>query len=147
MEVKTQVHFYEASLNWETKTASGIATSGTRTPLLFGPPPEFGGTENTWSPEHLLAVSLASCYITTLNSFANLLKVSLASLNVSCKVEFTKKEKGFEATKFILYPSVRFQHDPGQNVIDNLLAKAKKYCFISNSVKGEVVVEPTIINS
>jgi organic hydroperoxide reductase OsmC/OhrA len=146
METTTQVHTYDVSLNWENKTGNGIATSGVRTPLLFGPPPEFGGAENTWSPEHLLATSVAACYTTTFLHFARLLKVSLLNFSISCKVEFTKQEIGFEATRYHLQPVVKLDHNPGQNILDSLFAKAKKYCFISNSVKGEIEIKPIILN-
>lgn len=146
METITQIHTFDVNLNWDNKTANGIASSGVRTPMIFGPPPEFGGTAVTWSPEHLLATSVASCYMTTLIHFSKLLKVNILNFSISCKVEFTKKEIGFEASRFTLNPIIRLQYDPGQSVLEKLLAKAKKYCFISNSIKGEVLVNPTIAN-
>jgi len=146
MEVTTQVHKFDVSLKWDYETDSGIARAGNRMPLLFGPPPEFGGTELTWSPEHLLAASVASCYVTTFMSLAKRMKVTVTDFRISCKVEFEKKGNGFEATRYILRPLVEFQGNPGAEVLSNLLEKAKKYCFISNSVKGEIVIEPNILN-
>jgi organic hydroperoxide reductase OsmC/OhrA len=146
MEVTTQVHKFDVSLKWDYETDSGIARAGSRMPLLFGPPPEFGGTELTWSPEHLLAASVASCYITTFMSFAKRMKVIVTDFRISCKTEFEKKENGFEATRYLLRPLVEIHGNPGQQALDNLFEKAKKYCFISNSVKGEIVIEPNILN-
>ncbi len=144
METKPQVHKFDVSLNWEIEVGKGNAMSGSRPSFEFGPPPEFGGKENTWSPEHLLAASLATCYTTTLMHFAKLLKISVLKFDISCQAEFTKKESGFEATNYYLTPVVVFENHLSQIQIDSLLTKAKKYCFISNSVKGEVIVNPDI---
>jgi len=77
--------------------------------------------------------------------FAKLLKVKVRNLKVSGKVEIEKEGKGmFEATKFVLNPVIDFQNDPGSHIVENLLDKAKRYCIISNSVKAEVIVEPSI---
>ena len=146
MEVSAQVHTYEVSLKWDHETDNGILRSGNKMPLLFGTPPEFGGSENNWSPEHLLAASVSSCYTTTFLHFAKLLKISIVSFRITARAEFEKKEVGFEAVRYILRPVVELHGNPGQHVLDNLFAKVKKYCFVSNSVKGEIEVDPTVIN-
>ena len=146
MEVSTPVHTYEVSLKWDHETNNGILRSGDRMPLLFSPPSEFGGSETTWSPEHLLAASVSSCYATTFIHFAKLLKVTIVNFRIAAKVEFEKKEIGFEGVRYILRPVVELHRNPGQTVLDNLFAKAKKYCFVSNSVKGKIIVEPSVIN-
>jgi organic hydroperoxide reductase OsmC/OhrA len=140
------INTYEVSLKWDYETDSGIARSENRMPFLFGPPPEFGGTETTWSPEHLLCASVASCYTTTFLHFAKLLKVQLTGFRISAKAEFEKRNIGLEAVRFILRPIIELHADPGQHVLENLLEKAKKHCFISNSVKGEIIVDPSILN-
>ena len=99
MEAITQVHKFDVSLNWEIEAGKGNAKSGSRPTFEYGPPPEFGGKENTWSPEHLLAASVATCYTTTFMHFAKLLKISVRKFDISCQAEFTKKESGFEATR------------------------------------------------
>ena len=91
MEVATKVHKFDVSLKWDYESDSGIARAGNRMPLLVGPPPEFGGTESTWSPEHLLAASVASCYVTTFLSLEKNMKVTVTAMRISCMVEFEKK--------------------------------------------------------
>src|SRR5688572_5492754 len=74
METVTSVHIYNVNMKWDPETGTGLGRSGNRMPLVFGPPPEFGGTEATWSPEHLLAAAVSSCYTNTFLHFARLLK-------------------------------------------------------------------------
>ena len=146
MEVATKVkHEFAVSLKWDEEAHNGIARSGNKMPVLFSAPIEFGGTDVVWSPEHLLAASLSSCYTTTFFYFARLLKVDVKSFNLDVKMDIEKEGSGpFSATKFTLRPHIVFNTLPVQAVIDNLLSKAKRYCIISNSVKGEIVVEPEV---
>ena len=145
MQVAEQVHSFDVKLKWDHETSIGLARSGDRMPLLFGPPPEFGGNETSWSPEHLLAASVASCYATTFLHFARLLKITVTDFRVSGRADFEKRTNGLEATRIVLRPVVALHHKPIQSVLDNLFAKAKKYCFVSNSLKCEVVVEPNVL--
>lgn len=41
-----------------------------RAPIAAGPPPQFGGTEDRWSPEELLVAAALECLWTTFESFA-----------------------------------------------------------------------------
>jgi len=144
METAALVHSFDVSLKWDDETNIGIAHAGNRMPLAYGPPPEFGGTDTAWSPEHLLAASIASCYATTFSHFAKLLNVTYTDFRVTCKAEFEKGKTGFEATRYIVSPAVEVALNTSQELIDDLFTKAKKYCFIGNSVKGEIIVEPSI---
>ncbi|MBP6334252.1 MAG: OsmC family protein [Bacteroidia bacterium] len=144
-QLEKVTHTYDVNLVWDPENSQVQLRAGNRMPILVSAPPEFGGSNEVWSPEHLILASLSSCYVTTFMYFANLLKVSVRHLKVSSKVNIEKEGKGmFEANYFILYPSIEFQNDPSQRIVESLLDKAKRYCIVSNSVKGQIVVEPVI---
>jgi organic hydroperoxide reductase OsmC/OhrA len=146
MEVATKVHHtFSVSLKWDNSVNGAIVSSGKRTPIVITSPPEFGGKDTEWSPEHLLALSISSCYATTFHYFVKLMKVKVKSFQIEMSMEVEKEgAQPFAATRYILQPHIEFTDNPGQNLIDSLLSKAKRYCIISNSVKGEVFVEPKI---
>ncbi len=143
--VKATSHTFDVALQWDKISQSGVIRTGNRMPVLFAAPPEFNGTDTVWSPEHLLVASISSCYLTTFNYFAQLLRVELKDIRVRGEVEIEKVSGGgFWAKAYRIYPEIEFPNTPGPHVIDNLLSKAKRYCIVSNSVKGEVIVEPQI---
>jgi organic hydroperoxide reductase OsmC/OhrA len=148
MEVATKVqHIFSVSVNREVNKCDNIVSSGQRAPLTITPPPEFGGKDLEWSPEHLLAAAVASCYSNTFFHFARLLKIKIENFSVKIEMEVEKEEKDpFTASRFILYPRIIFAETVHQSMIDNLLEKTKKYCIISNSVKGKVIVRADIKN-
>ena len=118
MTVDTKIqNQYKVSLDWDDNFDSVTVHAGVRSPLMIGPPPEFNGKESIWSPEHLLISSLSSCYTTTFMHFAKLLKAPIRKFHVEASVEFER---------------------------EGLLAKAEKYCIISKSVKGEVIIEASV---
>lgn len=146
METETKViNCYDVSLKWDMEYNAAVLRSGSRSPLVAGPPPEYLGNESVWTPEHLLVSSLAACYTSIFMHFARMLRAPVRSMHVEAKVEFEKEGNGpFEGKHFILHPIIEFAHNPGEHVIENLLAKAKKYCLIGNSLKGDLIIEPSI---
>jgi organic hydroperoxide reductase OsmC/OhrA len=146
MEVAATIHhIFSVSISQEDAGAKNIVSSGKRIPFTVTSPPEFGGSETDWSPEHLMAASVASCYSNTFCFFSKLLKIKVHSFSMEVEMEVEKEKKGpFIATRFILRPEIKFAEAISGDTIDNLLKKAKKYCIISNSVKGEVIIQPQI---
>jgi len=134
-------------MKWNLESGNGMMMSGERQPVPFAPPVEFGGTDAVWSPEQLLASAVATCYMTTFLHFAQLLKIKLRAFDVDVEMEIEKKDKtGFRATKYIVRPKISFVGPQSEETIENLLSKAKRYCIVSNSVSGEISVEPIIHN-
>ena len=143
--VKATSHTFDVALQWDKISQSGVIRTGNRMPVLFGAHQEINGTDTVWSPEHLLVASISSCYLTTFNYFAQLLRVELKDIRVRGEVEIEKVSGGgFWAKAYRIYPEIEFPNTPDPHVVDNLLSKAKRYCIVSNSVKGEVIVEPQI---
>src|SRR5689334_9832211 len=69
----------EYDVDMEDGESTPLALQAANRPVvLAGPPPEFGGSDTWWSPEHLFVSAAAACFASTL--FA-LLKT--ASLQVS----------------------------------------------------------------
>lgn len=64
-------HDYEIQIV-STGARSGVMDSEEdRLPSLYvASPPEFGGPEGVWSPEHLFVASVAACMMTTFRAIA-----------------------------------------------------------------------------
>jgi organic hydroperoxide reductase OsmC/OhrA len=107
--------------------------------------PAYLGSESCVDPEEAFVASLSSCHMLTF-------------LAIACKKRFTvdsyldravgmlgKDEAGrFAMTKVTLYPRVRFggEKTPAPEELAQMHDQAHHACFIANSVKTEVVVEP-----
>lgn len=111
--VKATSHTFDVALQWDKISQSGVIRTGNRMPVLFAAPPEFNGTDTVWSPEHLLVASISSCYLTTFNYFAQLLRVELKDIRVRGEVEIEKVSGGgFWAKAYRIYPEIEFPNTP-----------------------------------
>ncbi len=57
-------HLYSVSLS------DGLLHAPPRAPIALGPPPQFGGSEQRWSPEELLIGAALECLWTTFEAYA-----------------------------------------------------------------------------
>ena len=137
-------HTYRTTLEW-TEKRHGIAHAGERPAISVGAPPEFGGDEFAWSPEHLCVASLNTCLMLTFVAVAQNSKVPFVSYAASAEGILEKVEgRGMVITRIVVRPQIVVPADVDAARVEQLVRMAKRNCFISNSLTAEVVVEPEI---
>jgi organic hydroperoxide reductase OsmC/OhrA len=109
-------------------------------------PPEFKkGIPNHWSPEHLFVSSVAGCFFTTFTAISDSSGVSLKSFKVKATGILAKDKNGKDAmTKVDLYPEITVEKDADVDKAKRVAEKTEANCLISNSMKTEVIIHPTI---
>jgi organic hydroperoxide reductase OsmC/OhrA len=113
--------------------AGALLDAAPRPTIVGGAPPEFGGTDGVWSPEHLLVSAVALCFLTTFEFFAK--RANLIVVDFSTRAEGTvdKTAKGLAFTGVRL--DVQVSVAAGEAARANeLVATAKRSCLISNSL-------------
>lgn len=112
--------------------------------LDAAPPAEFGGPGDLWSPETLLAASVASCFILTFRAVAR-----------ASKLEWTELVCDVDAVLDRVDRVTRFTEIREQVVLDvpagtdeakalRLLEKAEQACLVTNSLSAEVKLEAKV---
>jgi organic hydroperoxide reductase OsmC/OhrA len=106
---------------------------------------EYRGDENRVNPEEALVAALSSCHMLVFLAVAAKRKLSLDSYHDDAAGVLEKNAEGRLAiTRVTLRPKVVWS--PGVTVPADVLAtlhhEAHAGCFIANSVKTEVTVEP-----
>lgn len=139
-----KTHFYETEVEWI--GAKNLKLSGAKQPAIAaGAPPEFQGREENWSPEHLLVASLNSCYVLTLIAIAEFSKVALVSCSSTAKGKLEKlPASGYQITEITVKPKVVLASAGDLSRMPRILEKAKDNCFISNSIKATIKIEPEV---
>jgi len=139
------LYCYEAEVEW-TGQRKGQLRSRSLLSIEVGAPPEFQGHEGIWTPEHFFVGSVASCYMTTFVAIAELSKLDFISFRCAARASLEKLEgQGYQVTKITLAPTVVLRNERDHDRASRILEKAEKNCFISNSIKSEVVLEPTVL--
>jgi peroxiredoxin-like protein len=127
-----------------TATANGIAGGAVliKSPdlpdLLTATPTEFGGPGDQWSPETLLVGAVASCYLLTFRSIAQIARLEWSELRCTVEGVLDRVERVTRFTE--LYLKVTLQVPSSEDVpkAQQLLEKAKQACLITNSLNARV---------
>ena len=146
MMAEATSHFYETAIEWKGRKDLSVNAPGLPS-IVGGAPPEFQGREGVWAPEHLFVASLNSCYVLALLAIAEFSKVPLVSCTANAKGRLEKvKGSGFQIVEIIVKPKVVLANASDLSRMPRILEKAKENCFVSNSIKTTIVIEPEIFH-
>ncbi len=135
-------HRYEVKLSWPGQ-GTAVLDAAARRPIEGGAPPEFGGRDSWWSPEHLLLSSLSLCLMTTFEALAR--KARLPVVGYACRAQavLDRTETGLAFTALGLFVEVEVA--PGdEERTTTLLASAKKHCLVANALALPVSLDVTV---
>jgi organic hydroperoxide reductase OsmC/OhrA len=140
-----QTHHYETTIE-QTQTKRGTITVTGRPPIAIGAPSEFGGTDDVWSPEHLYVAAVNACVMLTFSAIASNSKLPFRSYTASATGTLEKVEgRGLEITRVVVKPRITVGADVDRAKVERVVKMAEKGCFISNSLKATVTLEPEIV--
>ena len=89
--------------------------------------------------------SVVSCFMTTFLAIAQNSKLDVVSFCASAQGKLEKVEgAGYQITEIILKPRVVVRDSRDLERAARILEKAEKNCFVSNSIKTAVKLEPQI---
>lgn len=141
---RAESYVYETEVEWTGARDLKLA-SGKLPAIGAGAPAEFSGREENWSPEHLFIASLNSCYVLTLIAISEFSKVGLVSLSSTAKGRLEKVEgSGYQITEIVVRPRVVLAAPGDLPRMPRILEKAKDNCFVSNSIKSAIKIEPEV---
>jgi organic hydroperoxide reductase OsmC/OhrA len=107
--------------------------------------PAYLGSETCVDPEEAFVASLSSCHMLTFLAIAARKRYVLDGYRDEAVGVLAKDAAGrLAVTRVTLRPQVRFGGDklPGPEELRQLHEQAHHACFIANSVRTEIVVEP-----
>lgn len=143
---ESKPYFYETEIEW--KGERDLQLSSGKLPIIeAGAPPEFKGREGSWSPEHLFVASLNSCYSLTLLAIAEFSKVPIISFSSTAKGKLEKiAGSTYQVTEIVVKPRVVVASANDLARMPRILEKAKENCFVSNSIKCAIIIQPEIFH-
>jgi organic hydroperoxide reductase OsmC/OhrA len=137
-------HVYEAEANGATTGEVTLSAPRLET-LRTAPPKEFGGPGDRWSPETLLAASIADCFVLTLRALSR--TASVAWETVECRVEAVlERVDGITRfTRVVTHVELTVAAGTDETAARGLLERAEKGCLIGNSLLAERHLQAAII--
>ena len=143
---ESKPYFYETEIEW--KGEKDLKLGSGKLPVIeAGAPLEFNGREGNWSPEHLFVASLNSCYTLTLLAIAEFSKIPLVCLSSTARGKLEKVQgSSYQVTEIVVKPRIVIASANDLARIPRILEKAKENCFVSNSIKSAIRIEPEVFH-
>jgi len=132
-------HLYTVDI---TRTGHGNATidASPRPPIHASPPPEFGGSTDRWSPEHLLLSSVGMCILATFEAFAGRDKLDILDWHDTVKGTIDKTTNGLAFTSIAVdIELVVAEADLAR--AREIFDRAKPHCIVSNTLRARPAIE------
>lgn len=112
-----------------------------RTDLVGTAAVPYRGVPDLRNPEDLLLASVSACHCLTFLAEAVMAKISVISYTDQCEATMKIQDGRMRITEVVLRPVVTISGGDEARV-EQLHQKAHDGCFIANSVKFPIVVEP-----
>lgn len=139
-------HTFEVALQWTEGRKGRLSAAELNDQIDCATPPVFpGGVPGYWSPEHLFAASVNSCFMATFLAVAENFKFSF--VNFSCRaIASVDKPEGFYCvTSVQLFPTLTLADPADRDKAMRVLEKSKAACLVSRSIQSAVTMEASIL--
>jgi len=147
------VHRYRVTCQWHGSTGAGYKHYD-RSHLGAGPPaaslldlsgdPAFLGDPAKLNPEQLVVLAAASCQLLSFLAVAARARIDVVAYEDEGEGVMPEDDKPMRITRIVLRPRITVAGDVAEDRVRHLVDVAHRECFIANSLRTEVVVEPVI---
>jgi organic hydroperoxide reductase OsmC/OhrA len=100
-------------------------------------------TPEQTNPEELFAAAVATCMMMTILAVLSKAQIPVVSYEDQPVADLELVERRFRVTRVTLRPAIGIQGPIDVEKLTNLVQKSHANCFVTLSVKSDVVVEPT----
>ncbi len=134
---------YNTTVTWKGEHW-GHLVCGNGPEMDFSAPPDAHGHAGVLTPEDAFVAAANTCVMMMFLWACERFKIPLVSYE--CRVEGTKVielDRTELFTRLVFHPHILVQ-DCDEHRVRRALQSAQKYSLVANSVKSEIVIEPTI---
>jgi organic hydroperoxide reductase OsmC/OhrA len=148
-----RVHRYTVSSRWRGSTGAGyeaydrsheVEATPAGTTLALSSDPAFLGDATLLNPEQLLVMAASSCQLLSFLAVAARARIDVIEYRDDAEGEMPEDDPPMRITRITLRPQIVVCEDVDEARVRHLVEVAHRECFIANSLKTELVVEPEI---
>lgn len=135
-------HHYEVAAEWQGDRGA-VLSAPPRPEILGGPPSQFLGRDDWWSPEHLLLSAASLCLMATFQSVASHADLAVVRYQSLVKGLLDRTPDGLAFTSIVLHVDLQVAAADVERA-GQLLEKAKHHCIVANALKVPVDLRHSI---
>ncbi|HJU83930.1 MAG TPA: OsmC family protein [Holophagaceae bacterium] len=146
-------HRYPLTLSWRGNTVEGaysrdaVVNAPGKLQLPVSSAAEYAGTVERWNPEDMLGAALATCHMLTFLALAAKTRIEVTAYEDHAEAVLDTVEKVTSITEIVLKPTIRVPRGTDAAKVVELFEKAHKYCFVANSIKSKVTMQPRVVEA
>ena len=153
-EESHRTHVYKVRCQWSGSTAAGYdaydrehtAVAAPASPRLsLSADPAFRGDPDLLNPEQLLLMAAASCQLLSFLAVAARARVEVLAYEDEAEGVMPEDDPPTRITSIWLRPTIRVAAGVSEDRVRHLAEVAHRECYIANSLRTEVHVEPTVV--
>jgi organic hydroperoxide reductase OsmC/OhrA len=154
MAIRHRVHRYQTTVRWHGSTGGGYAAysrahAATATPaeaeLTLTADPAFRGDPRLLSPEQLVVIAASSCQLLSFLAIAARAGVDVLEYEDAAEGTMPEGDEPVRITLIVLRPRIVVASDVDPARIAAFCEQAHHECYVANSLRTEVRVEPEIV--
>lgn len=148
------VHRYAVVSAWSGSTAGGYdhynrahhaEVPATHTALTLSSDPAFGGDPTLLNPEQLVVLAASSCQLLSFLAVAARARVDVRRYEDRAEGTMTGSGRLAGLDLIVLRPVIYVAEGASEERVAHLVEVAHRECFVANSLRTEVRVEPTVV--
>jgi organic hydroperoxide reductase OsmC/OhrA len=137
-------HHYEVRLHG--RRSGAVLQAAPRPSLVGGAPAQFGGSDEWWSPEHLLLASVNLCLRATFEALARLKLLEVQRYESMARAVLDRTANGPAFTRLVVDVELNVAPHERERARE-LLVKAKQHCIVSNTLNVPVELQAKVNGS
>ena len=149
----SKVHHYRCRLDWTGSTADGyegydrehrVSCPPAGTEVRMSSDPAFLGNPDLLNPEQLLLAAASSCQALSFFAVAARARIDVVSYIDEAEGIMPEDDRPVRVTEIVLRPRIVIAGDVDEERVRHCVHLAHEQCFIANSVKSDITIEPHI---
>jgi organic hydroperoxide reductase OsmC/OhrA len=107
--------------------------------------PTFGGDATLLNPEQLVVLAAASCQLLSFLAVAARARIDVWNYEDQGEGTMAEDDPPARLTSIVLRPTIWVAPGPSDERVAHLVGVAHRECYVANSLRTDIRVEPTII--
>lgn len=147
-------HVYNVTCSWKGSTGGGYEAYD-RSHEATAPPakasvnlssdPAFRGDPDLLNPEQLLVMSAASCQMLSFLAVAARKRINVVEYEDRAEGFMQEDVKPVHVNRILLKPRIVINGAADPGMVESLVKLGHSHCFIANSLKTDIRIEPEIV--
>lgn len=147
-------HIYTVACGWKGSTGAGYdeysrsheaSAPPAKDALALSSDPAFRGDPERLNPEQLLVMAAASCQMLSFLAVAARKRINVVEYEDRAEGFMQEDVKPVHVNRIVLKPRIVINGPVDPGVVESLVKLGHSHCFIANSLKTDIRIEPEIV--